>query len=167
MHNDLLKSNGLKIEETGIVEKVFFLNNKNDLRLNNNYKMDLGPGIYAHNFLPVDTSRLHTNDYVIKRINLNRVKDLKLLYFEKINDEYLETVFKCREGKLDLLEYDLVIAPKLTIDEYGVIAFYNIGLIKTRTLFDSLAGYKFRMQFVFKNEKAMGVIEENDLRYDY
>lgn len=94
---------------------------------------------------------------IINKYKLNIKEDLKVLRFEKMNDEWLDFIASCRNGEVH--DYDIVEGPMADDTVWNYVNDYLTGVI-SRKQFWVLAEFKYPThQISFHTMKALDCLE--------
>ena len=124
--------------------------------------LDYGSGFYT------TTSKLQAIDWIIKKskrpdepkfvniyeIDEKELKNLKVLWFERPSDEWIDFVMRNRQ----VHNYDIVYGPVANDKVYVQFGLYEQHLISKETLLKELDVYKLVDQMLFHTEKAMPLL---------
>ncbi|MBP5289918.1 MAG: DUF3990 domain-containing protein [Paludibacteraceae bacterium] len=129
-----------------------------------NRTLDYGSGFYT------TTSPQQAEDWVHKRIDTNSVrkgfvneyeldldklKSMKCLCFDRPTEEWLDFVMANRTDKDFQHDYDVVYGPVANDRVYAAFALYEGGLLSKQNLIAELQTYKLVDQYLFHTERAL------------
>ncbi len=87
------------------------------------------------------------------------VKDMKLLFFEKPTEEWVNFVKRNRTERDFVHDYDIVYGPVANDSVYTQFTLYEGGIISMPTLIQELKTYKLVDQYLFHTEKSLLAIK--------
>lgn len=138
-----------------------------EIRISNR-TLDYGNGFYTTTSCEqalswVKRKMKETNDkkgFVnVYEIDLESIKELKLLIFEEPTNEWVDFVMKNRTQKDFFHNYDIVYGPVANDKVYASFALYEGGLINKETLISELKTYNLVDQYLFHTEKSLNYIK--------
>ena len=84
-------------------------------------------------------------------------KELKVMWFEQANEEWLNFICTCRSGKSITEEYDLVFGPVADDNVYATVQLYELGVLDKDETIKRLKVEKLYNQVLFHTEKALSL----------
>ncbi|MDR2428319.1 MAG: DUF3990 domain-containing protein [Candidatus Margulisbacteria bacterium] len=104
-----------------------------------NRLLDFGEGFYttssyeqAKRWAQKVSIRRKTSAQIITKYNFNleaAQKNLKIIEFLRPDQEWLDFITACRNGKLPLIDYDIAIGPVANDTVYSTIRLYETGVL--------------------------------------
>jgi hypothetical protein len=89
-------------------------------------------------------------------------KELKVIYFEKADDVWLNFICACRSGKIITEEYDLVFGPVADDNVYTTVQLFELGVLDKDETIKRLKVEKLYDQVLFHTEKALNLCSYKD-----
>lgn len=118
---------------------------------------DFGQGFYLSNDLDFSKKWAQISDdkdTIINYYSLND-KDLKILNFKERNNDWIDYIFKNRNGYADIYkDYDVIIGPIANDTIFNLYGILTSGLINNETALKILNNDPLYYQIVIKSEKA-------------
>ena len=128
--------------------------------------LDYGSGFYT------TTSKLQAIDWIIKKskrpdepkfvniyeIDKKELKNLKVLWFERPSDEWIDFVMRNRQDETYVHNYDIVYGPVANDKVYVQFGLFEQHLISKETLLKELEVYKLVDQMLFHTDRAMPLL---------
>ncbi|MBR4563145.1 MAG: DUF3990 domain-containing protein [Paludibacteraceae bacterium] len=128
--------------------------------------LDYGSGFYT------TTSKEQAQEWIIKKsknknlpkyvnvyeIDEKDIQGLKVLWFDKPSDEWIDFVMRNRQDEMFTHDYDLVYGPVANDRVYVQFGLYEQHLISKETLLKDLDVYKLVDQMLFHTDKAMPLL---------
>ena len=136
-----------------------------------NRTLDYGTGFYT------TTNREQAEDWVMRRksqanekvgfinvyeIDLNAIRNSNCLWFDSANEEWVDFVYKNRNDRSFLHDYDFVYGPVANDRVYAAFTLYESGLLNKAELIKELKTYTLIDQLLFHTEcslKALTFVE--------
>lgn len=128
--------------------------------------LDYGSGFYT------TTSKEQAQEWIIKKtkdknqpkyvnvyeIDEQELQNLKVLWFDKPSDEWIDFVMRNRQDEVYTHDYDIVYGPVANDRVYVQFGLYEQNLISKETLLKELKVYKLVDQMLFHTDKAMPLL---------
>jgi hypothetical protein len=89
-------------------------------------------------------------------------KELKIIRFERADEEWLSSICACRSGKGITDEYDLVFGPVADDNVYATVQLFELGLLDKDETIKRLKVEKLYDQVLFHTEKALSFCSYKD-----
>lgn len=135
--------------------------------------LDFGTGFYtstnkeqaSHWALRVAVRRKAEMQYIsVYEFDYERAeKELKVIRFERANEEWLNFICACRSGKSITEEYDLVFGPVADDNVYATVQLYELGVLDKDETIKRLKvkNSMIRCCFILKKHLAYAVIKSS------
>ena len=128
-------------------------------------KLDFGEGFYttfnheqAVRWSERVGARRKTNIQIISEYEIDldaAEKDLKIIRFDKADEEWLDFVALCRSGNIMTEPYDIVIGSVADDDVYGTIVLYEQGFLDKEEAIKRLKVKELFNQILFHTKESL------------
>lgn len=127
--------------------------------------MDFGTGFYttsnreqARRWASKVSTRLKVAQGYISRYEFDSEaakRELSVIHFATANEEWLEFVSDCRNGRMAFDDYDIVIGPVADDNVYETVQLYELGVFSKKETIKRLKVQKLYDQILFHTEHAL------------
>ena len=135
--------------------------------LRNQREFDFGKGFYttsdfeqASRWAKRTAARLKQSGGIVTEyeIDEDKLTELKILVFDKPDEEWLRFVAANRKGSSEAEEYDLILGPVANDQTMPVIDLYLDGMYDEAEAIRRLLPQKLKDQYTFKTDKAIALL---------
>lgn len=128
--------------------------------------LDYGSGFYT------TTSKQQAQEWIIKKskqegerkfvnvyeIDERKLHELRLLWFDRPTDEWIDFVMRNRQDETFVHDYDIVYGPVANDQVYLQFGLFEQGFISKETLLKDLKVYDLVDQMLFHTDRAMTLL---------
>ncbi len=136
--------------------------------IKNRKMLDFGSGFYmtssyeqASSWAILKTKRRKSGNAQVSvfEIGDNSLNMFNVHHFDKADTEWFQFVVKNRQGNILDNNWDIIIGPVANDTTFQVITLYLQGIIDEKTAIKNLETQKLKDQYVFKNYKALEILQ--------